>query len=85
MADSITVNGVVFEYLGSGGGTTVYMNGGTMLVRVESTKQWDARIGGKMSSYQRSPGAALSELDTSFRQWQLVGVELARLGIGGGK
>jgi UDP-N-acetylenolpyruvoylglucosamine reductase len=83
MAESITVNGVVFEWLGSGGGAIVYQNGETLLVRNDKTKQWDARMHGKMSRLHHSAGAALSDLADRVREWQIVGIELARLGIGG--
>ena len=82
VSKTVVVNGVVFEWLGAGGGATVYENGGTLLVRNDKTKQWDARTCGKMSRLQRSAAAALNDLHDSVREWQLVAVELARLGIG---
>lgn len=83
MADSITVNGVVFELVPTAGTTVIYANG---RVRIEDNDGvYAAFCGQQISRWRDKPELALAELARQAQRWAPVLAELARLGIGGGK
>lgn len=81
MAESITVNGVVFERVPTTGTAVIYANG---RVRIEDQDGvYAAFCGQQISRWRDTPELALAELTRQAQRWAPVLAELGRLAIGG--
>jgi hypothetical protein len=92
MVDSLTVNGVVFEYSGNeltpSDGVPEwprYVNGHTYIVNDPRRGDYYAVVAAHSSGWQKTPEEALIEVSRKANTWAPILAELARLGIGGGK
>ena len=88
MADSITVNGVVFHSEGECFGMCPYVNGETQFILDCEDGDWSVTIKGcDLETWHRTPGDALFSFahGTQHGRREAFHAELARLGIVGGK